>query len=80
MLRNGCLNLIHFQIPADVISEYTRLADILLYIVTMDDDDFVQRLGKNHLNKVKQFSYFSHFNSSSIRNLSAKFIGLSSGR
>ena len=45
MLRNGCLNLIHFRIPSDVISEYTRLADILLYIVTNDDDDFVQRLG-----------------------------------
>lgn len=45
MLRNGCLNLIHFRIPQDVISEYTRLADILLYIVTNDEEDFVQRLG-----------------------------------
>lgn len=45
MLRNGCLNLIHFRIPADVITEYSRLADILLYIVTAEEDDFVQRLG-----------------------------------
>lgn len=47
MLRNGCLNLIHFRIPADVITEYSRLADILLYIVTAEEDDFVQRLGKH---------------------------------
>lgn len=45
MLRNGCLNLIHFRIPADVISEYTRLTDILLYIVSNDEDEFVQKLG-----------------------------------
>ncbi|KAI2806675.1 Protein zer-1 [Blomia tropicalis] len=52
MLRNGCLNLIHFRIPSDVISEYTRLADILLYIVTNDDDNFVQRLGIYLLNSL----------------------------
>lgn len=44
MLRNGCLNLIHFRIPMDVITEYTRLADILLFVV-MGEDDFVSRLG-----------------------------------
>lgn len=45
MLRNGCLNLIHFRIPTDIIAEYSRLADILLYIVTSEEDEFVQRLG-----------------------------------
>ena len=53
MLRNGCLNLIHFRIPADVISEYTRLTDILLYIVSNDEDEFVQKLGL--------FFYFYNF-------------------
>lgn len=49
MLRNGCLNLIHFRIPGDVIFEYTRLADILLFIVTKDDEDeFVQKLGRDY--------------------------------
>lgn len=78
MLRNGCLNLIHLQIPADVISEYTRLADILLYIVTMDDDDFVLRLGGNNFENfsLKQFIICFKFS----RNSSTKFISLSSGR
>lgn len=52
MLRNGCLNLIHFRIPAEVIYEYTRLADILLHIVTSEEDEFVQRLGIFLLNSL----------------------------
>lgn len=46
MLRNGCLTLIHFKIPQDVLFDYVRLVDILLYVVSQDDqDDFVQRIG-----------------------------------
>ncbi|CAG2104960.1 unnamed protein product [Medioppia subpectinata] len=44
MLRNGSLTLIHFKIPTDVIFEYSRLVEILLHIVTNDEDDFIQRL------------------------------------
>lgn len=50
MLRNGSLTLIHFKIPADVIFEYSRLVEILLHIVTNDEDDFIQRLGIYLLN------------------------------
>ncbi|XP_054164654.1 protein zer-1 homolog [Oppia nitens] len=50
MLRNGSLTLIHFKIPGDVIFEYSRLVEILLRIVTNDDDDFIQRLGIYLLN------------------------------
>ncbi|XP_067139951.1 protein zer-1 homolog isoform X3 [Centruroides vittatus] len=58
MLRNGCLTLIHFKIPQDVVSnlqlfDYERLVDILLHIVSQEDqDDFVQRIGIYLLNSV----------------------------
>lgn len=57
MLRNGCLTLIHFKIPQDVVGyklfDYERLVDILLHIVSQDDqDDFVQRIGIYLLNSL----------------------------
>lgn len=52
MLRNGSLTLIHFKIPGDVIFEYSRLVEILLHIVTNDEDDFIQRLGIYLLNSL----------------------------
>ncbi|XP_023223451.1 protein zer-1 homolog [Centruroides sculpturatus] len=53
MLRNGCLTLIHFKIPQDVLFDYERLVDILLHIVSQEDqDDFVQRIGIYLLNSV----------------------------
>lgn len=52
MLRNGSLTLIHFRMPQDVIFEYPRLVNILLLIVTNDEDDFIQRLGIYLLNSL----------------------------
>ncbi|XP_064457407.1 protein zer-1 homolog [Ornithodoros turicata] len=53
MLRNGCLTLIHFKIPQDVLFDYERLVDILLHIVSQEDqDDFVQRIGIYLLNSL----------------------------
>ena len=52
MLRNGSLTLIHFKIPNDVIFEYQRLVDILLHIVSSDEDEFIQRLGIYLLNSL----------------------------
>ena len=76
MLRNGCLNLIHFRIPADVINEYSRLADILLYIVTAEDDEFVQRLGNLQVGTFVKFMLKLFF---VIRNLPTKRFSMSSG-
>ncbi|GAB6018536.1 hypothetical protein CHUAL_000232 [Chamberlinius hualienensis] len=46
LMRNGCLTLITFRIPQDVMFEYKRLVEIVLYIVSVEDqDDFVQRIG-----------------------------------
>ena len=50
MLRNASLTLVHFKIPQDVLFEYSRLVEILLYIVSKDEDEFVQRLGVYLLN------------------------------
>lgn len=53
MLRNGCLTMIHFKIPQDVLFDYERLVDILLYIVSQyDQDEFVQRIGIYLLNSL----------------------------
>uniref|UniRef100_A0A1E1XI19 Protein zer-1 homolog n=1 Tax=Amblyomma aureolatum TaxID=187763 RepID=A0A1E1XI19_9ACAR len=53
MLRNGCLTMIHFKIPQDVLFDYERLVDMLLYIVSQDDqDEFVQRIGIYLLNSL----------------------------
>lgn len=50
MLRNASLTLVHFKIPQDVLFEYPRLVEILLFIVSKDEDEFVQRLGVYLLN------------------------------
>ncbi|KAL1424380.1 hypothetical protein MTO96_020172 [Rhipicephalus appendiculatus] len=53
MLRNGCLTMIHFKIPQDVLFDYERLVDMLLYIVSQyDQDEFVQRIGIYLLNSL----------------------------
>lgn len=53
MLRNSCLTFIHFTFPQDVIFEYERLVDILLYIVSQDDrDEFVQQVSIYLLNSL----------------------------
>lgn len=53
MLRNGCLTMIHFKIPQDVLFDYERLVDVLLYIVSQEDqDEFVQRIGIYLLNSL----------------------------
>lgn len=53
MLRNGCLTMIHFRIPQDVLFDYERLVDMLLYIVSQyDQDEFVQRIGIYLLNSL----------------------------
>ncbi|XP_065302668.1 protein zer-1 homolog isoform X1 [Dermacentor albipictus] len=53
MLRNGCLTMIHFKIPQDVLFDYERLVDMLLFIVSQyDQDEFVQRIGIYLLNSL----------------------------
>lgn len=53
MLRNGCLTMIHFKIPQDVLFDYERLVDMLLYIVSQEEqDEFVQRIGIYLLNSL----------------------------
>lgn len=53
MLRNGCLTMIHFKIPQDVLFEYERLVDVLLCIVPQEEqDEFVQRIGIYLLNSL----------------------------
>ena len=54
MMRNGCLILCQFQIPADVIFDYKRLVEILLHIVSdySDEDRFNQRAGIFLLNSL----------------------------
>ncbi|CAN7992782.1 unnamed protein product [Ixodes hexagonus] len=53
MLRNGCLTLIHFKIPQDVLFEYERLVDMLLHMVAQEEqDEFVQRIGIYLLNSL----------------------------
>lgn len=53
MLRNGCLTMIHFKIPQDVLFDYERLVDVLLYIVSQEEqDEFVQRIGIYLLNSL----------------------------
>ncbi|KAF7491989.1 Protein zer-1 -like protein [Sarcoptes scabiei] len=52
MLRNVCLNLIHLRLPNDVLSEYSRLASMLLKIVEQEEDEFVQKLGIYLLNSL----------------------------
>ena len=57
MMRNGCLTLCQFDIPNDVIFDYERLIEILLYIVSThnkaaDGNGFVQRAGICLLNSL----------------------------
>jgi len=54
MMRNGCLILCQFAIPADVIFDYERLVEILLHIVSdySDEDRFNQRAGIFLLNSL----------------------------
>jgi len=54
MMRNGCLILCQFLIPADVIFDYQRLVEILLHIVSdySDEDRFNQRAGIFLLNQL----------------------------
>lgn len=55
MMRNGCLTLCQFQIPADVLFDYERLVRILLHIVsehTSEDNNFIQRAGIFLLNSL----------------------------
>jgi len=55
MMRNGCLTLCQFQIPGDVLFDYERLVEILLYIVsehTSEENNFIQRAGIFLLNSV----------------------------
>ena len=55
MMRNGCLTLCQFCIPQDVIFDYERLVQILLYIVAAHNDvdsNFVQRAGICLLNSL----------------------------
>lgn len=53
MMRNGCLTLCQFKIPTDVLFEYERLVDVLLYSVHgMTAESFVQRIGIYLLNSL----------------------------
>ncbi|XP_060519306.1 protein zer-1 homolog [Cylas formicarius] len=53
MMRNGCLTLCQFKIPIDVLFEYERLVDVLLYSVHgMTAESFVQRIGIYLLNSL----------------------------
>eukprot|EP00092_Neocalanus_flemingeri_P043109 GFUD01047412.1.p1 GENE.GFUD01047412.1~~GFUD01047412.1.p1 ORF type:complete len:807 (+),score=257.80 GFUD01047412.1:121-2541(+) len=55
MMRNGCLTLCQFQIPADVLFDYKRLVKILLHIVsehTSEENNFIQRAGIFLLNSL----------------------------
>lgn len=55
MMRNGCLTLCQFDIPHDVIFDYERLVEILLYIVSAHNEvagNFVQRAGICLLNSL----------------------------
>lgn len=53
MMRNGCLTLCQFKIPLDVLFEYERLVDVLLYSVHgMTAESFVQRIGIYLLNSL----------------------------
>jgi len=55
MMRNGCLTLCQFQIPADVLFDYERLVKILLHIVsehTSEENNFIQRAGIFLLNSL----------------------------
>lgn len=53
MMRNGCLTLCQFKIPQDVLFEFERLVNILLYSVYgMEQEGFVQRIGIYLLNSL----------------------------
>ncbi|XP_066149153.1 protein zer-1 homolog [Euwallacea fornicatus] len=54
MMRNGCLTLCQFKIPIDVLFEYERLVDVLLYSVhgMSSSESFVQRIGIYLLNSL----------------------------
>ncbi|CAG9767948.1 unnamed protein product [Ceutorhynchus assimilis] len=53
MMRNGCLTLCQFKIPLDVLFEYERLVDVLLYSVHgLTSESFVQRIGIYLLNSL----------------------------
>ncbi|ENN81456.1 protein zer-1 homolog [Dendroctonus ponderosae] len=53
MMRNGCLTLCQFKIPVDVLFEYERLVEVLLYSVHgMTSESFVQRIGIYLLNSL----------------------------
>ncbi|KAJ3660871.1 hypothetical protein Zmor_005300 [Zophobas morio] len=53
MMRNGCLTLCQFKIPADVLFDYERLVEILLHSVYgMAQESFVQRIGIYLLNSL----------------------------
>ncbi|XP_050315742.1 protein zer-1 homolog isoform X1 [Anthonomus grandis grandis] len=53
MMRNGCLTLCQFKIPVDVLFEYERLVDVLLYSVHgIGSESFVQRIGIYLLNSL----------------------------
>lgn len=53
MMRNGCLTLCQFRIPTDVLFDYERLVNILLYSVYgMAQESFVQRIGIYLLNSL----------------------------
>ncbi|XP_076263362.1 protein zer-1 homolog [Rhynchophorus ferrugineus] len=53
MMRNGCLTLCQFRIPLDVLFEYERLVEVLLYAVHgMTAESFVQRIGIYLLNSL----------------------------
>ncbi|XP_077302367.1 protein zer-1 homolog [Arctopsyche grandis] len=50
MMRNGCLTLCQFKIPADVVFEYKRVVNILLTGVSNNQEVFVQRVAIYLLN------------------------------
>ncbi|KAL1501347.1 hypothetical protein ABEB36_006682 [Hypothenemus hampei] len=52
MMRNGCLTLCQFKIPLDVLFEYERLVEVLLYSVHGMTESFVQRIGIYLLNSL----------------------------
>lgn len=74
MLRNVCLNLIHLRLPNDVLSEYSRLASMLLKIVEQEEDEFVQKLGLSTIYPNLLLYHYLFF--SRNRNLSIEFSSL----
>ncbi|CAB3225746.1 unnamed protein product [Arctia plantaginis] len=53
MMRNGCLTLCQFKIPADVLFEYERVVQILLNgVADVNQEGFVQRIAIYLLNSL----------------------------